>query len=330
MPLPLLIPVALGIAGLFGAGKAAQAAVRNSKANDIQKNAAETVDAAEKSLESGKDSCNSALRLYGERKVDTLNTSIKSFIDLYGQLKNVQLGPSDELRRLQIGAFSEIDLAELQHSCSFASQIASGVLTGAGAGALTAFGAYSGTMALASAGTGAAISGLSGVAATNATLAWLGGGTLAAGGYGVAGGTMVLGTLVAGPALLVLGSVLSARASKKLDDAKANLEMAKTYEAEVDLVLEKLKAIVEVTVVGLDLVTTLKSRLNDANGALKTLIELQGADYSAYGEPARNIVFRAVTMAQLMKKVIDTPILNEDGALADRTLIGFREMKGSI
>ncbi len=330
MPLPLLIPVAVGLAGLFGTGKAVQAVVRNSKANDVQKSATETVDAAEKALDDGKNSCNSALRQYGEHKIDTLNTSIKTFLDLYGQLKNVQLGPSDELRRLRIGAFSEVDLAELKGTCSFATQIASGVLTGAGAGALTAFGAYSGTMALASAGTGAAISGLSGVAATNATLAWLGGGTLASGGLGMAGGTVVLGTLVAGPALLVLGSVLSARASKKLDDARANLEKAQTYESAVNLVLEKLRAIVEVTVVGLDLITTLKARLDAANGALKTLIDLQGVDYATYGDTARNIVFRAVTIAQLIKKVIDTPILNSDGELADQTVAGFREMRGTL
>lgn len=330
MPLPLLIPVAVGLAGLFGVSKAVQAVARNREADDAQKTAAEVVEAAEKALESGKDSCNTTLRTYGEKKIEALNTSIKAFIDLYGQLKNVRLGPSEELQRLQIGAFSEIDLAELQHTCSFAKQLAGGVLTGTGAGALTAFGAYSGTMALASAGTGAAISGLSGVAATNATLAWLGGGTLAAGGYGIAGGTMVLGALVAGPALLVLGSVLSARAGKKLDDALANLEKATTYESEVNLVLDKLKAIVEVTVVGRDLVTEISTRLNDANGALRTLIELQGVDYSTYGEPARNIVFRTVTMAQLLKKVIDTPILNEDGALAEETLIGFRNMSRSL
>ena len=46
-----------------------------------------------------------------------------------------------------------------------------------------------------SASTGAAISGLTGVAATNATLAWLGGGALSAGGFGVAGGMAVLGGL---------------------------------------------------------------------------------------------------------------------------------------
>ncbi len=42
------------------------------------------------------------------------------------------------------------------------------------------------------AGTGVAIGSLSGAAAKSATLAWLGGGSLASGGFGVAGGTLVL------------------------------------------------------------------------------------------------------------------------------------------
>ena len=51
------------------------------------------------------------------------------------------------------------------------------------------------------ASTGTAISSLSGVAATNATLAWLGGGTLAAGGLGMAGGAIVLGAICIGGAV---------------------------------------------------------------------------------------------------------------------------------
>ena len=68
--------------------------------------------------------------------------------------------------------------------------------TGVGAGfgvAVTSLVSVIGT-----AGTGAAITGMSGIAATNASLAWLGGGTLAAGGLGVAGGALILsgGTMV--------------------------------------------------------------------------------------------------------------------------------------
>ena len=57
------------------------------------------------------------------------------------------------------------------------------------------------------ASTGTAISGLSGAAATNATLAWLGGGSLATGGGGMALGSIVLGGITVGPALTATGEV---------------------------------------------------------------------------------------------------------------------------
>ena len=53
---------------------------------------------------------------------------------------------------------------------------------------------------LGTASTGTAISTLSGAALTKATLAWLGGGALAAGGLGVAGGVVVLGAIGVGGA----------------------------------------------------------------------------------------------------------------------------------
>lgn len=68
------------------------------------------------------------------------------------------------------------------------------------------------------ASTGTAISSLSGAAATNATLAWLGGGSLAAGGGGMAAGSVVLGTITATTtgvfALAAAGIVASAYYSK--------------------------------------------------------------------------------------------------------------------
>jgi len=65
--------------------------------------------------------------------------------------------------------------------------------------------------------TGIAISGLAGVAAINAALALIGGGTLAAGGAGVAGGTLLLAGVVAAPAVLftIIGLVWMAKRNRK-------------------------------------------------------------------------------------------------------------------
>lgn len=74
---------------------------------------------------------------------------------------------------------------------------------GAGAGAALAAGSWALVGIAGTASTGTAISALSGVAASNATLAWFGGGALAAGGAGMAGGGWVLAAITMLPTVLV-------------------------------------------------------------------------------------------------------------------------------
>jgi len=89
------------------------------------------------------------------------------------------------------------------------SHSAGGAVAGAGVGGAAAFGAFAAAATWGTASTGTLISTLSGVAATNATLAALGGGALAAGGAGIFGGTMVLAGIVAAPALILGGAGLA-------------------------------------------------------------------------------------------------------------------------
>lgn len=110
---------------------------------------------------------------------------------------------------------------------------AGGAIAGAAFGGAAAYGAFMAAVSLGTASTGAAISGLSGVAATNAALALLGGGTLAAGGAGVAGGTMLLTGIVAAPVLLLAlgGWVWMINRNRKQQQALA----AKLDEADAEI-----------------------------------------------------------------------------------------------
>ncbi|MGC4935951.1 helix-turn-helix domain-containing protein [Gordonia sp. DT30] len=92
-----------------------------------------------------------------------------------------------------------------------------GAAAGAAAGGAAAYGTFLAAVSFGTASTGVAVSALSGAAATNAALAILGGGTLAAGGAGVAGGAALLAGVVAAPAaLLAVGAMVwVARRSKK-------------------------------------------------------------------------------------------------------------------
>ncbi len=103
---------------------------------------------------------------------------------------------------------------------------------------IAAYGAYTGVGMLASTAGGVAIAELSGVAATNVTLAWLGGGALSVGGFGMVGGMAVLGGLVAGPALAILGAISA-------DEMKEKLEKAKAYHSQVEEAVKKTDAIID-------------------------------------------------------------------------------------
>jgi len=170
-------------------------------------------------------------------------------------------------------------------------------------------------MLLATASTGTAISSLGGVAATNATLAWLGGGSLAAGGYGMAGGMIVLGGIVAGPALAIFGHVLGNKGEEALNNARGNLEQAQTIREQAELMAGKLKAIEEVAALANTTFSKVSSLLRRASSELKKILEGQGADFSSYTDESKAVVFRSVKFAQLLKAMIDTPILDQDGNL---------------
>lgn len=116
---------------------------------------------------------------------------------------------------------------------------ASGAVIGSAiGGVLAAYGAYTGVGMLASTASGVAIAELSGVAATNVTLAWLGGGALSVGGFGMVVGMAVLGGLVAGPALAILGAVSA-------DEMEEKLEKAKAYHSQVEEAVKKADAIID-------------------------------------------------------------------------------------
>ena len=314
MPLPFLV-VPAAIAGAAGAGKTVKSVLDNRKANQITDDANARVDDAREYLERSRDLCSNALAELGEEKLFVLNNSIARFINAFEQIKNLDLEESlglEELRKLKIDKESMTELKEMQQ---FAATVAGGAAAGVAGGALTAFGAYSAAMTFASASTGTAISALSGAAATNATLAWFGGGSLAAGGAGMAGGMIVLGGLVAGPALLAMGLITSKKAEEKL-------EVAKTNSAQADAICEELgnfafqcDAIRKRTGMFYAFLARLDARFMPLVFQLEQVLVDEGVDYSQYSQDAKSTVLRAATLAGTIKAILDTPILTEDGAL---------------
>lgn len=211
----------------------------------------------------------------------------------------------------------------------FAANVAGGVLAGGAGGALVAFGAYGAAQALAAASTGTAIAALHGAAATNATLAFFGGGSLAAGGLGMAGGAAVLGGLVAGPALLVLGFIVDAAASKKLEQALTNQAEAIKMTEELNTGSMQCEAIRRRTYMFYNLLARLDARFLPLIYKMEDIIKTEGDDYRFYSNESKKIIASCASIAVTIKAVLDTPLLTDDGLLTgeSETTISFVQGK---
>ncbi|ATA18935.1 hypothetical protein EDC48_10234 [Gibbsiella quercinecans] len=315
MPIPIIIGAIAAAAGIYGITKGVGGAKDHSNAKDINESAQSMVNDISSQIESSREATNKIIEDYGQRKLRAFNSVINEFIVTYGRLKNVELTHSAELEKLNADDFTSTTLSGLKQDYQMLKDAGLGIGAGMGSGAALAFGAYNGTMLLATASTGTAISSLSGVAATNATLAWLGGGSLATGGFGMAGGMMVLGGIVAGPALAIFGHILGNKGEEALNNARCNLEQARTIHAQGVLMVGKLQSIEKVTTLANNAFSLTSSRLRGTVYDMKNALESYGENFRDFPQECKEVVFMSVKYAQLLKAMIDTPILDQEGNL---------------
>jgi chemotaxis protein histidine kinase CheA len=319
---------------IVAAATAASATVAAKKGYDSYQNIKEAKEIAEaterkykkafNSFEQARKRTNEMFESYGETKLTILNGTMKHFVKSFKKLKNVQF--SDKTVIDSIGNVSNIDhfMKEVEKQTIHASQIAVSGISALAGGGLAAMGALGATTTFAAASTGTAIASLSGAAATNATLAFLGGGSLAAGGLGVAGGMVVLGGIALAPALAI-GSVIFASSTEK------KLEEIKKQRAEINVEIKKLDAARNV----LNEIQTYTSKMQQLARNCNTLfkkyidrmekiISLSGTNYLKLSFEEQQVVYDTYQLAVVMKHLLDTSIINEDGAvssLLDETIV---------
>lgn len=180
-----------------------------------------------------------AEQLLEERK--NLKQVIDNVWDFINSFRNKSTELNTELNRIQIetkkfsGLLESLEQEVRKANIASGGTAAAGIAAGAGIAAFAPSAAVAVAMTFGTASTGTAISALSGAAATNAALAWLGGGALAAGGGGTAAGSALLGLagpvgwIIGGGALVTAGLMKSGK-NKKIAE-QAGSETVKVYKA---------------------------------------------------------------------------------------------------
>lgn len=307
------------VTATIGAGAAAKGGVNQHTAKKITANADERLVEGAERLNLLRKECNKSLENLGKEKLYVLNNDMQKFLSAFSQLKNVDFTTSEGLNELSKMNIQQKDFDEIVHITNIAKSIAAGTASGAVGGALTAFGAYGAAMTFATASTGTAISTLSGVAATNATLAFFGGGSLAAGGMGVAGGSAVLGGVIAGPAIMIMGIILNAQTGKNLENAKAYSAQADAVIAEYEAGGDECIAIRRRTYMFYNLLARLDAYFLPLIYRMEEIIAEEGVDYSRFTLDSKKTIAGVASTAVTIKAVLDTPILSESGTLTEES-----------
>lgn len=177
--------------------------------------------------------------------------------------------------------------------------------------------AEGGTLALVglfgNAGTGTAISGLSGAAANSAALAWLGGGSLATGGGGMALGSLVLGGITLAPILLVSGFMLGAKGEKALTKA---IEYQEKVDLEIDRIIEAENFLLKVH----ERICNLYNLVNELDDtAIDILNQLESKSFNCDRDAAK---FQRLTfLLRAVVEIMKAPVLCSNGKLNPDTKI---------
>ena len=305
-----IIPIILGAAALITAGVGVAAGVdgvskmeeAKKLGNTAQKRYERKRQSIENTLQTTQDLAGEYGQLQIQVKLQTIGRFV-AFIERIGQ--QTSQGDMKFLEGLE--GVSLQQLQEYKTATFEAARFAAGGFTAVGA----AYAAGQGTVALVglfgTASTGAAIGGLSGAAAWNATLAWLGGGSLAAGGGGMALGTLVLGGIAVGPALMIGGFVLGGQGEKALTEARRYEAKANTEMANLDAFEDFLGQIQR-------RITELKALLKDLNNrAIEGLAELESKPFVRERDAAKfqQVALLIKALAEIMK----TPVLDNEGNL---------------
>ena len=203
-----------------------------------------------------------------------------------------------------------------------------GVLAGVGIAAFGPTAAMGIATTFGTASTGTAIAALTGVAQTNAALAWLGGGALAAGGGGMAAGNALLA--LAGPvgwgiggAALIGGGLLASSKNKKI--AQEAEEKTKKIKGETDVIKRikirvdsEIKAVKEIYEgVKRSLVLMHEKGVVESRSFTKRIIaffrkeqkrKIEHRDYSTFTESDKDELMKMLNAAQALSERIGVKI----------------------
>jgi len=312
---PVII-LGLGALILGGVGAGAEGGRRQYTARRIHKATQDRLEQAEYRQQAVVGSCEEAADRLGQRKALIMSRQICELHGALSRFRGLEL-PNAFAEEVVPGVdgldFSALDTIDFRRWGAIASAsiglvkvtVSAGSSSAAVTGASTIL-AYGG----ATTAGGTALSTINGMALTNATVAWFGGGSIAAGGGGIAAGTMVLSGIAAAPAALVGGVALLHIGGKSLKQAQANEAEARTMIALADAENAKLSKMTRRANDYDALLAELQPQLERYSAGLRTIADRE-TDLSLLSDHETAWLRTALWLFELTIKLVNAELMHD-------------------
>lgn len=280
------------------------------------------VDAAEAVMDERRAVLYDDIEAFGELRLTALHETLGRFLAIlealkqHNRMKEYELLDAIDIDTDMLDAMGSLDMTVTQNLTASAVTGALGLVAVLGTPALVT----ASVGALATASTGTAIATLSGAAYSNAVLAWLGGGALAAGGGGIAAGSVVLAGITAGATagvtVLAAGILLSTHYASKLTEAKTHQKDVALAVANLEnawLVMDGIRSrINELSAVTRELKTRLTPLLTELESRVPTFDSTDSDDVTVFNQCG--------LLVKTMVELAQVPLLGDDGDLTTESM----------
>lgn len=330
MPLPLILGAAAAVAGAAGVGSGIHGAIKMKKASDTMKSADQRHKKNLERFESQNQKTNGDMDRLGTLELEILK-SFEDFSRIFDKIKNKPEFKEYHKDGVKIPEYNGEELKKVSVGAGVLIGGLGGAAIGTAGGFASAGATTAAVMALGCASTGTPIAALSGVAATNATLAALGGGSLAAGGGGMALGTTILGATTLGVGLLVGGIIFNVTGislSNKADKAQEQVVQA---EREIDRICYYMK---DLSSTAIKYETSLR-KVNDVFQKhlkfLEGIVDVaQKTDWNDFSDTEKLATENTVLLTGLLYKMCKVQLVLKAANDKDLNKINTEEVRKSI
>jgi len=306
MALPIILGIGAILAGAAGLGAGIKGGVDTKRASDIIEDARRRNEINLAEFGNAENTVKERMENLGSLEMATAK-DFHRFSEAFEKIKNRPQFSELKLN-VEIPAFDFNEIRIVSVAAGAFLGAATGGATGAVFGTAAAAGTTAAVMALGTASTGTAIASLSGAAATNAALAAIGGGSLAAGGGGIALGTTILGASTLGVGLLVGGAIFAFTGAKIKEKAEEAYSAMLKNEQEINKNIgyfSRIRMTADILISAIEKV----SKIYDTKVTQFIQLVRRENDWNSYSSDEQLLSENTILVVSVLHKLINTPLL---------------------